>query len=125
MKYSRTATYLLPSPYKTNDLNYNKIGCKSTSDCIDKCNVEWSFRHCYSLPPHIIVDRNNNKHKFNESCYDLNFCQQKFKSPDCINEYYAIGQMIQKKFNDFISEMEYNQLLISSKKIAPKLQIQN
>ena len=40
-------------------------------------------------------------------------CNEKYKSPDCINEYYSFGTTQDTNFNDRFSE-EYLQLLIKS-----------
>ena len=102
--YTRSVTYLLPSPYTTNCFDYNKIGCKSRQDCIDKCNIEWSLRHCNSLPRNIIVDKKNYKDKFLKSCSDTNYCQEKYKSPDCSNQHYSIEIMGNQKFTEFMTK---------------------
>ena len=94
---------MMPSPYKTKCLDYNKIGCKSRSDCVDRCNVEWALKHCNgSLPSKTIIDRYNDKDTFNNDCNDnyKEYCEQKHQSPDCINEYYTIKLVIDKKFED-------------------------
>ena len=98
----------MPSPYKTNCVNYNKIGCKSRRDCVDQCNVEWALKHCNgSLPSETIVDRHNDKDIFKYGCNDNHkeYCEQKYKSPDCINEYYTIKLVAEKKFKDFVSDV--------------------
>ena len=59
----------MPSPYKTNCFEYNKIGCKSRRDCVDRCNVEWALKHCNgSLPSGTIVDRHDDKNIFKDEC---------------------------------------------------------
>ena len=100
MKYTRTVTHLMPSPYKTRCFDYNQIGCKSRSDCINKCHVEWTLEHCNSLPNYFILDKHNDKNVLNESCYELHYCEKKYKSPDCTNEYYAIKLMADKKLKE-------------------------
>ena len=89
----------MPSPYKTNCFEYNKIGCKSRRDCVDRCNIEWALIHCNnSLPEYTISDKHNDKDKFGEPCNDNNkeFCENKYKSPDCFNEYYKIKLISEK-----------------------------
>ena len=111
MRYTRTVTHLIPSPYKTKCFDYNKIGCKSRRDCVDRCNVEWPFKHCNgSLPENTIIDRHNDKDTFKSVCNDNHkeYRQQKHKSPDCINEYYKIKLVTKKKFTTFVSEKNIN-----------------
>ena len=82
----------MPSPYKTNCFNFNKIGCTSRQDCLDKCYVEWALINCNnSLPSDAFIDKNNDKDKFTSeslNCYPFKFCIEKYKSRDCFNEYY-------------------------------------
>ena len=55
----------MPSPYKTRFFDCNKIGCKSRTDCMDRCNVEWALKHCNgSLFSRTIIDRHDNKNIF-------------------------------------------------------------
>ena len=113
MKYARIVTHLMPSPYKTNCLNYNEIGCKSRRDCIDQCNVEWALINCNgSLPSHTIIDRKNNKDIFKRRCNDdiKEYCKQKHKSPDCINEYYAIKFVDEKIMKEMASINKINEI---------------
>ena len=81
------------SPYKTNCFDYNQIGCKSRSDCIEKCNIELSLNQCHCLPHKSNADRHNDKDNYCctscEKSFDYNICEEKYKSPDCINEYYS------------------------------------
>ena len=101
----------MSSPYETNCFDYNKIGCKSRRDCVDRCNVEWALKHCNgSLPSNTIVDRHNDKDIFKGKCNDnyKGYCEQKHKSLDCIDEYYAIKLVAEKKFNDMISDKNIN-----------------
>ena len=83
----------MPSPYKTNCFDYNKIGCTSRQDCLDKCYVEWALIHCNnSLPSDAFIDKNNDKDKFTSeslNCNPSKFCIEKYKSRDCFNEYYS------------------------------------
>ena len=92
-------TNLLPAPYQTNCLDYNKIGCKSRSDCIDKCNIEMSLKQCDSLHLYTNMYTHNDKDKYHLSKCIINLnkkiCENKFKLPDCINEYFSL-----KLFND-------------------------
>ena len=86
-------THLMPSPYQTNCLDYKKIGCKSRSEYIDKCLIELSLKECNSLYLMTNVDARNDKDIYNCSvCYvriNYKVCQDKYKSSDCINEYYS------------------------------------
>ena len=104
IKYSKTINYLMPSPYQTNCYDYNKIGCKSRSDCIDKCNIESSLKQCKSLPDKVNVDRHNDKDNYadnNNSCnFSYSICEQKYKSPDCTNEYYSFKTVLDVKIDD-------------------------
>ena len=69
VKYTRTVTNLIPSPYKTKCLDYNEIGCKSRRDCVDRCNVERTFKHCNKpLPSEAIIDKHNDKDIFTDQC---------------------------------------------------------
>ena len=99
-------THLMPSPYKTKCEDYNKIGCKSRRDCVDRCNIEWAFKHCNgSLPSGTIINRHNDKDtfkKFNDN--NKEFCEQKYKSPDCINEYYTIKLEVERKIKELIRD---------------------
>ena len=90
----------MSSPYKTKCFNYNKIGCKSRRDCVDRCNVKWAFKNCNgSLPSETIIDRHNDKDIYKGTCNDnaKKYCEQKHKSPDCINEYYPMRLLLDKK----------------------------
>lgn len=101
MKYSRTVTYLLPSPYQTNCFDYTKIRCKSRSNCIDKCNIEWALKNCNSLPLSTNVDIHNNKYKFSSNeCIVPQHCKQKNNLLDCINEYYEIKPILMSGFKE-------------------------
>ena len=82
----------MPPPYQTNCENYNKFGCKSRSDCINKCNIETLLKRCNGLSLSTNVDRHNDKDIYNTSeCsmkYNGSECEDKFDSSDCINEYF-------------------------------------
>ena len=109
LEYSRTVTRLMPSPYKTNCFNYNKIDCKSRRDCIDKCHCDYILNYCNStLPMDTIVDNNNDKDKFTNDtkCYKVQFCEEKYKSPECINEYYTIKPTSVNKFKKILSNKQ-------------------
>ena len=110
VKYSRTVTYLLSSPYKTNCFGYTKIGCKSRSDCIDKCNIEWSLNNCYSnsLPEKTNLDINTDKDVFNGACKSTEFRKRKHKSPDCINEYYEIKTILDSNLKEYLDGNRYS-----------------
>ena len=45
-EYNKRVIHLLPSPYKTHCFDYSKIGCKSKQDCIDKCTIQLTLKHC-------------------------------------------------------------------------------
>ena len=97
----------MPSPYKTNCFDYNKIGCKSRRDCIDRCNIEWALINCNnSSPENTIVDKHNDKDIFKGECDDNNkeFCENKYKSPDCFNEYYKIQLVSEIKYDKISTE---------------------
>ena len=125
--------HLMPSPYKTKCFDYNKIGCKSRRNCVDRCNIDWALKHCNgSLPSRTIIDRHNDKDTFKDECNDnyKEYCQQKYKSPDCINQYYkiklvteknikelAIDKIIYKYFNKTTFKSKLNINLMSSLQI--------
>ena len=107
VKYTRTVTNLMPSPYKTKCLDYNEIGCKSRRDCVDRCNVERTFKHCNEpLPSETIIYKHNDKDIFTDECNNhyKEHCEQKYKPPDCINQYYEIKLVNQKKIKELASE---------------------
>ena len=96
-------TNLLPSPYQTNCFDYATIGCKSRSDCIDKCNIEGRLKECNSLPLRTNVDRHNGKDRYlfgicNDD-FNYSICENKYKSPDCINEYYKFKLVSDQKLS--------------------------
>ena len=63
MIHTRTVTRLMSSPCKTKCEDYNKIGCKSKRDYVDRCNVEWTLKHCNgSLLSGTIIDRQNDRY---------------------------------------------------------------
>ena len=105
-------THLMPSPYQTNCFDYNTIGCKSRSDCIDKCNIQSSLKQCNCLPSKTNVDRHNNKdHYYNITCsFNYTICEQKYKSPDCINEYYSSRTIFDFKIDEGLKVQKYNLL---------------
>ena len=124
MKYSRTVTNLLPSPYQTNCLNYTRIGCKSRSDCIDKCHIEMSLKQCNSLPLStnigpILTDihRHNDKYQFSISLCSINFnysiCEDKYNSPDCTNDYYSFKLIMDSNFENLLNEPVFDGVLSS------------
>ena len=96
----------MQSPYKTKCFDYNKIGCKSRRDCVDRCNVEWAFKHCNgSLPSYTIIDRYNDEYIFKGRCdNDKEFCELKHKSPDCFNQYYTIKLVSDNKIKELMSD---------------------
>ena len=108
VKYSRTVTYLLSSPYKTNCFDYTKTGCKSRSDCIDKRNIELSLNDFNSLPAKTNLDINNDKDALNGACKSNEFCQRKHKSPDCINQYYAIKTILHSSLKEYLDDNGYS-----------------
>ena len=103
-----TVTHLMPSPYKTKCEDYNKIGCKSRRDCVDRCNVEWTSKNCNeSLSvENTFTDKHDDKDIFTDQCNDYykENCQQRYKPPDCINQYYAIKLLNRKKIKELASE---------------------
>ena len=92
----------MPSPYKTNCFDYNKIGCKSRRDCIDKCHIEYTMKHCNSLPPNTILDKKDDKNNISYECYQPNACD-KYNSPDCIDEYYTIKPLQETNLRNYHS----------------------
>ena len=109
MKYSKTVNSLLPSPYQTNCFDYTIIGCKARADCVNKCNIERALKQCQSLPHWTNVDGYNNKDKYNNNnpnmslCVASNFnysiCENKYKSPDCINEFFSMKVIFDAPIN--------------------------
>ena len=88
--------------------DYNKIGCKSRRDCVDRCKVEWAFKNCNgSFPSETIINRYNDKNKFKDECRNnyKEYCEEKHKSPDCINEYYTAKLMFDKKHKEFLKDI--------------------
>ena len=105
-------TYLLPSPYQTNCLDYTKIGCKSRSNCIDKCNIKWALKHCNSLPISTNVDIYNNKDTFSSNeCNLPQDCKEKNNLLDCINEYYEIKPILMSGFKERFGKKFVNTIL--------------
>ena len=114
LEYSRTVTHLMPSPYKTNCFDYHKIGCKSRQDCIDKCHCDYILNYCNSsVPMSTIADNHNDKDKFTNDtkCYKAQFCEEKYKSPECINEYYTIKPVAVIKFKDLWGNKEIKRFI--------------
>ena len=95
----------MPAPFQTNCFDYNRIGCKSRSNCIDKCNIEMSLKQCNSLPISTNVDKHNDKDTYNISLcahqydYNENVCEDNYKLPDCINQYYTIKPVSDSNIN--------------------------
>ena len=95
----------MPAPYQTNCLDYNLIGCKSRSDCINKCNIETSIKQCNWLPISTNVNKHNDQETYNiSSCthqydYNENVCEDKYKLPDWMNEYYTIKPVSDSNIN--------------------------
>ena len=105
----------MPSPYKTNCFDYNKIGCTSKQDCLDKCYIKLSLIHCInSLGYDLFIDKNNDKDKITSgSCnsgFKTEFCT-KYKSLDCFNEYYSFKVVSDQK----LERSNYIALLIFNK----------
>ena len=75
----------------SNCFDYSKIGCKSSYDCINKCKIELSLKLCNKLPPYAFMDKHNDKDVYSKDCY-INHaqdrCKDKFKSSDCLNQYF-------------------------------------
>ena len=94
----------MPSPYQTNCTDYSKLACKSRSNCINKCNVEVSLKQCNALPLSTNVDRHNDKNVYRLSnCslyYNRSFCQEKYLSPNCINQYFSFKPFSDTPFTD-------------------------
>ena len=98
----------MPPPYKTMCFDYNKVGCKSRRDCVDRCKIEWALKNCNgSFPSETIIDRHNDNNKFNDKCRDnyIEYCEQKHKSPDCINEYHTTKLIFDKKYKEILKDI--------------------
>ena len=83
--HTRTVTRLMSSPCKTKCEDYNKIGCKSKRDYVDRCNVEWTLKYCNgSLLSETIIDGQNDKDIFKNDCNNNHkeYCEMKHKLPD-------------------------------------------
>ena len=117
-------TNLLPKPYQTNCFDYTKIGCKSRSDCIDKCNIERALKKCDSLPLWTNVDRHNNKDKYlSKLCnakLNYSLCENKHKSSDCMNEYYSFKQVYSQNLNQSYEGKAFANHLISQNQTIVK-----
>ena len=120
----------MPSPYQTNCFDYNKIGCKSRSECVDKCLIEMSLKECNSLNSFTNVDRHNDKDIYNESeCIrhlNTKVCEDKYESSDCLNEYFSfkpftdltlneslyfkmmMDNYVEKRFNQTLQQLNIN-----------------
>ena len=112
---------LLPSPYQTNCLDYKTIGCKSRSDCVEKCHIKMSLKQCNSFPLFTNVDRRNDKHEFSlVTLCSINFnysiCQDKYKSPDCKNEYYSFKLIMDSDFKSRMNQQAFDIVLSSLNK---------
>ena len=119
MKYTRTVTYLLPSPYQTNCFDYSKLDCQSRSECIRKCQFESALKLCDSLPLQTLISKediqnDNNKYQYKykySNCinkFNLSICESKFKSPDCVNEYYSFKPIIPIKLNRSFDNLTFS-----------------
>ena len=94
---------MISSPYQTDCFDYQKIGFKSRSQCIDKCNIESSIKQCNCLPEETKVDRHNDKDDYQciPKCnFSYSICEQKHKKPDCFNEYYSFRTVIDVKLDE-------------------------
>ena len=68
----------MPSPYKTNCLDYNEIGCNSRVDCVYKCRTELKLYYhniSYIKYGDIFIFPN----------YDTLTCENKYKSTALMN----------------------------------------
>ena len=100
----------MPSPYKTNCFDYQKIQCKSRQHCIDKCNIDYTIKHFNSLPSHTIFNKRNHKNNISSICHRLSDCFNKYNKPDCTDQCYNLkplqvtnlGNNLNNSFNHFI-----------------------
>lgn len=103
----------MPPPYRTNCINYARLGCKSRNDCIDKCKIAISLKNCNSLPLQTNFNVQNDKYQYKlSSCndnLDFSFCLHKYKLPDCTKEYYSF-----KSINSFNLNGDFNSEKFSS-----------
>ena len=99
ISYSKIIALLLPSPYKTDCVNYNEdTDYDSQQDCLDQCLVQLTLKHCSCWPssvqsPNITQldqvcwlvkpNQHNCTSEVESKCYGI--C----KSPDCIQERYS------------------------------------
>ena len=76
-----------------------------------------TVKKCNSLPANINVDRNNIYNYTYIDCgisFTRNFtiiCNEKYKSPDCINEYYSFGTTEDISFNDGFGQESIEELI--------------
>lgn len=100
---------MLPPPYKTNCLDYSKIGCLTRIDCIEKCRNEFSKSGNYY---------SSGKNYGNIFIYmglaqfhNTLLCEEKYESSDCFSEYYNI-KMITDQTN-WVKNASFVRVLIS------------
>ena len=95
------------SPYQTKCFDYTKLGCESRDDCIRKCQINMALKQCDSLPLDTTIKKNDftvYMAKFNVTPCLLNSnytsCKVKFKSFDCVNEYYTFKPVVPVPLNN-------------------------
>ena len=78
------------------------------------------MKECHCLPDKTNVDWHNDKDNYNKvNCdkFNYNFCEEKYKSTDCINEYYSFRTMYDANFNEHINILGYSSILLLKQNI--------
>ena len=100
-------------------MQVTKVGCKSRSDCIDKCNIEGALKEYNSLPLWTKMDIHNSKDGYLLGVHNDNFnysiCENKYKSPDCIMNYYEFKRVLDQELNQSYEGKAIANYLISLK----------
>ncbi|RWS10112.1 hypothetical protein B4U79_19004 [Dinothrombium tinctorium] len=115
--YSVKEFQLLPKPYSSDCKDYSKSKIKSRRECIDKCLLNLTLKHCKRLPPLIALSAEDSQplRRVNEhaKCYEnlTTICYSRCKI-DCVFRFYKIilkelGGSDQLRFNVLPS---FNQL---------------
>ena len=72
--------------------------------------MKLTLEKCKYLPMHVNVNKSNDRERYqqyNENCeIDMNICKKKYKSNDCVNEYYSMKTI----FNDDIPDKKLKDL---------------
>ena len=102
LSYSQRTIHLLPIPYQTKCINYEKIGFRSKSDCIDQCNINLNLAQCKALPSYVTVnisefgDEIYNRSSATKLCkknINSEFCDQKCHYDECLIKINSISKI--------------------------------